>query len=77
MKDNSMFGRERTSNKNHSLENRGSMESRYKVTVTRRMIAAMGYKPKQPWSTPGASVNWRTIMHWVRFPVYYIFSRCG
>ena len=72
-KDNSMFGRERTRNQNHSLENGGSTESRYKATVTRRTTAAMGHKP----SNPRASVNYETIMHWIRFPEYYIFSKRG
>ena len=54
-----MLGRERTTNQNHSLENGGSTESRYKVTVTRRTTTAMGDKP----SNLGASVNYRTIMY--------------
>ena len=72
-KDNSTFGKERTSNQNHSLENGGSTESRYKATVTRRTMVAMGDKP----SNPRASVNCATIMHWIRFPEYYIFSKGG
>ena len=60
-----MFGRERTNNQNHSLENEGSTKSRYKATVTRRTTTTMGDKP----SNPGATVNYGTIMHWVRFPV--------
>ena len=58
-KNNSTIDRERNSNQNHSLENGGSTESRYKATVTKRTMAAMGDKP----SNPGASVNYGTIMH--------------
>ena len=68
-----MFGREGTSNQNHLMENGGSTESRYKATVTRRTTTAMANKP----SNPRASVNYRTIMHWIRFPDYYIFSKRG
>ena len=58
-KDNSTFGRGRTSNQNHSLENGGNTESRYKVTVTKRTMATMGDKPRNP----RANVNCGTIMH--------------
>ena len=58
-KNNSTIGKETTSNQNHSLENGGSTESRYKAMVTRRTTAAMGDKLKQP----RASVKYRTIMH--------------
>ena len=53
-----MYCRERNNNQNHTLENGGNTESRYKAIVTRRTMTAMGDKP----SNPRASVNYGTRM---------------